>query len=219
MQVAGVQPFVDHADHEEQCAGGDSVIDQDQERPHKPVAIQHEDAEGGEAHVRHAGVGHQFLEVGLSQSGEPAVNYRHQRQAEHDRHEHLRGVRCDRQTKPQEPVSAHLEQHAGQQNTAGGGGLDMRRRQPGMQWEHRHFDGERKGERQEDPALKPGRVGAAHERRDVKRAGLKVQSDDGHQQEHRSGHGIDEELEGRVNLAGSAPDTDQQRHRDQHCLP
>ena len=63
------------------------------------------------------------------------------------------------------------------------------------------------------------RIALAHHVGDAEAADLEVQRDDGDQQEHRAGHGVDEELERGVDLARAAPDADQQGHRDQHRFP
>ena len=79
----------------------------------------------------------------------------------------MNGVKCSgrvrehRQVEPQEPVGAHLQQHAGKDDAARGGGLDVRVRQPGVEREHRDLYGERQEEREEHPVLelRPGNAG------------------------------------------------------------
>ena len=47
---------------------------------------------------------------------------------------------------------------------------------------------------------------------------LQAMTHDGHQHQERAGHGIDEELDGRVEAVGAAPYPDDEIHRDQHHL-
>ena len=51
----------------------------------------------------------------------------------------------------QQTVGAHLQQHAGQQNRAGGRRFDVRVRQPGVQREQRHLHREGDEEAEKEP--------------------------------------------------------------------
>ena len=53
----------------------------------------------------------------------------------------------------------------------------------------------------------------------VERAGPVVEVDDGDQHQHRAGHGVQEELHGRVDAPLVSPDADQEIHRDQRDFP
>ena len=48
----------------------------------------------------------------------------------------------ERQVEAQEAVGTHFQQHTGQDDRASGGCFGMGIRQPGVQREHGHFDGE-----------------------------------------------------------------------------
>ncbi len=48
---------------------------------------------------------------------------------------------------------------------------------------------------------------------------MEVKEQNAEQHQHRSSQGVEEELDGRVKLARSAPDADQQIHWDQHGFP
>jgi hypothetical protein len=88
--------------------------------------------------------------------------------------------------------------------------------------EHRHLDGERHREREEQEALGLRREGAEQRLVEIEapRAVRLVGDDqDRDQHEQRAGHGEDEELHRGVDPALSAPDADQEIHRDQHRLP
>ena len=63
------------------------------------------------------------------------------------------GVGQERQAEADEAVGAHLQQHAGQDDRAGGRRLDVRVGQPGVEREHRHLDREAEEEGQEHPEL------------------------------------------------------------------
>jgi hypothetical protein len=54
---------------------------------------------------------------------------------------------------------------------------------------------------------------------EVAATGLEVQGDQGDQHEHGTGHGIDEELHGRVDLLFPPPDADDEVHGDEHDFP
>ncbi len=48
---------------------------------------------------------------------------------------------------------------------------------------------------------------------------MEIQEQDSQQHQHRAKQGVEEELDGRVQLARAAPDANQQIHRYQHGLP
>ena len=126
----------------------------------------------------------------------------------------------------QEAVGAELQQDAGEDHGAARGRLDVSVRQPGVEREHRHLDGEGQGERREQPDLlvhrqvEPQQV-VVGEAPDAAVQALErprhPQDGDQHQQAPR--HGEEEELHRRVDLALAAPDADEQVHRHQHDLP
>ena len=58
-----------------------------------------------------------------------------------------------RQREADEAVRAHLQQNAGQDHGAGRGRFGVRVRQPGVEREHRHLDGEREEEAPEQKHL------------------------------------------------------------------
>ena len=95
----------------------------------------------------------------------------------------------------------------------------MRVRQPGVHREHRYLHRERGEEREEDPEL----LGVGQRQRveigDVVAARLQVQIDERDEHEHRPEEGVEEELDRRVHAARTAPDPDDEEHRDQHCFP
>ncbi len=58
-------------------------------------------------------------------------------------------IREEWQGEADEAVSSHLQQNAGQDDRARGGRLHVGIGQPGVEREHRHLDGERQEESQE----------------------------------------------------------------------
>ena len=185
----------------------------------EPARVEREDAERGEAHVAHAGVGDELLQVGLGQRGEAAVEDGDDREPEDIRREDQRGVGRDRQAEPQEAVRAHLEQNAasstlpavGASTWAAGSHVwngnigtliakEMKNAAKIQPWKAALY-------------ARPIRSGIAE------RAGRQAQGDERHQQEDRARHRVDEELERGVDPPRAAPHADQQRHGNQHRLP
>ena len=135
------------------------------------------------------------------------------------------GMRQQRQREAQEAVGAHLQQNAGQDHGAGGRRLHVRVGQPGVEGEHRHFDGEADEERPEHPLLHVQRQVELHQLGDFEGVDaelvvvLEVQRQDAEQHQDRAGQRVEEELDGGVQLARAAPHADDEVHRHQHQLP
>ncbi len=72
--------LVKDADQQEEGAGAQAVVDHLQHGAADGLGGQGEDAEHDEAHVGHAGVGHQALDVLLGQRHQRAVDDADQRQ-------------------------------------------------------------------------------------------------------------------------------------------
>ena len=89
------------------------------------------------------------------------LHHRHQRAVDDADHRRTAryGAKCSaavreqREREPHQAVGAHLQQHAGQDDRAGGRRLDVRVGQPGVERKQRHLDRERERERQEEPEL------------------------------------------------------------------
>ena len=107
----------------------------------------------------------------------------------------------------------------------------MRVRKPGVEGKKRHLDSERQKKCHEQPQLNRRRQNQAPRRKrglNLRIAEGKcscciamneVQSDDGHQHQYRSDHGIEDKLHRRVNAPLSAPNPNQEVHRDEHHFP
>ena len=84
-----VGPLVDDPDEEEQGARDDPVADHLEDRPVQARRLEHEDAQGHEAHVAHRRVGDELLEVGLDEGHDRAVDDRDEAQHDDRRPERL----------------------------------------------------------------------------------------------------------------------------------
>ena len=95
--------------------------------------------------------------------------------------------------------------------------------QPGVEREERHLNGEGEGEGAEEPELRLGIEGSRgpqplQHQRQVEGAGVLPQVEDRKEHQQAADHRVDEELEGCVDPPLAAPDSDDQVHRNQHCL-
>lgn len=230
LDLAAVQPVVEHADAEEECRRDKAMGD------HLHHAALHtqggaatgvvladdeddEKAQGDEAHVGNRRVGDQLLHVLLDQGHKTDVDHRDQRHADDQPVQGMAGVRRDRQAEAEEAVTADLQHDRRQDHRASGGRLHMGVGQPGVHRPHRHLhrEGEEEGDEDQDLFGEVQLQGMVSE--DVEAARLKVHVDQRDQHEDRAEEGIEEELDGGVDPVRSAPDTDDEKHRDQHRLP
>ncbi len=184
--------------------------------------VGREQADGHDAHMRDRGVGDQLLHVALHQGDQRSVDDGDDREREDEGREIGRGVGQHRQREAQETVAAELQQHAGEEHGPGSRRLDVSVGQPGVERPHRHLDGERGEHGEPDELLHPQverrRGEPGHHLRDVGRAGVEVDDQDGDQEQHRAEKRVEEELERGIDPARAAPDADDQIHRDQDRL-
>jgi hypothetical protein len=193
--LARVPALVNDADHQEEHARRDAVIELLHHAAGDPVGVHREDSQRAEAQVAHRGVGHQLLPILLHQAHQRAVDDADDRKNRQNLHDGLvrRGLGQQREREAQEAVRPHLQQHAGQNDGAGGGRLHVRVGQPGVEREHGHFDGEAQEEGPEDPLLHAERQVELHQIGDFKRVGaelvevLEVERQDAQQHQHRTG--------------------------------
>src|SRR6056297_254474 len=179
----------------------------------------HEEAQGDEAHVRDAGIGHQLLEVLLDDGHEADVDHGDEGQADHEPVQLAAGIGGDGQAEAQEAVAAHLQHDGRQHHGAAGGGLHVGIRQPGVHRPHGYLNREGDEEGQEDEDLRRQADGDHVHVVDGEAPGLAVEIEQGHQHEHRAQEGIEKELDGGIDAVGSAPDADNEEHGDEHGLP
>ena len=185
------------------------------------VANQHqrdENAEGDEAHVRDRRIRDQLLHVFLHQRDQADVDHSDEAQRDHQPGEFVARIGRDRQAETQEAVAADLQHDRRQDHRAAGRRLDVRVGQPGVDREHRHLHRERDQEGKEQPHLLLRIQRQRIQIRQLPAAGLQIQVDQPDQHEHRAEEGIEEELHRRVDTARTAPDADDDEHRDQHAF-
>ena len=135
------------------------------------------------------------------------------------------GEREQRERESHQAVGAHLQQHAGQDDRAGGRRLHVRVRQPRVEREERHLDRKRDGKGQEEPALRLGRDVERVELQQVEavaagRLAVQVgEAEDRDQHQDAARHRVEHELDGGVDALVVAPDPDEEVHRDEHRVP
>ena len=88
-----------------------------------------------------------------------------------------------------------------------------------MDREHRHLHREGEQEGDEDQDLSGHAQLQIVKVENTETVGLEIHVDQGDQHEDRAEKGIEEELDGRIDPIRSAPDPDNNEHRDQHRLP
>src|SRR6266478_3973932 len=193
--------------------------------------LEGEDAEHHEAQVADAGIRDEFLEIGLNESNKRAVDDADDGERGDNRRGAVRGIGEERQAEANHAVGAHFQEHAGQDDGAGGGRLDVRVGQPGVEREQRNLDGEGHEEGEEEIHLlergQANGAGLQHllNRRQVEGSSRHhggaeiVQPDDADEHEDRAGHGVKHELDGGVDAAFVSPDADQEIHGDKHHFP
>ena len=214
-----------HAHHREQAARADAVGEHLVRRALQALHVHRRDAEHDEAHVAHRRIGDELLHVGLHHGDERAVDDGDDRERGEQRREGQRRLREHRKREADQPIAAHLQHHAGQNDRPRRGGLHVGIGQPGVEREQRHLDGKRHREGQEEPVLQVVRHAQFVELQQIERVlprGLLVQpghADDRHQHQHAAGHGVEQELDRRVETLVVAPDADEEIHRDEDDVP
>ena len=228
VDLAGVATFVEHADHEEQRAGGERMTDHGEGRTVEAEDRDREDPEQDEAHVRDRRIRDHPLRVLLHRRDDGAVDDPDHGQGEEERGEVGRGAREQLEAEAQHAVRTHLEDDAGQHHRAGRRRFGVHVRQPGVERDERRLDGERGHEAEEQPVLGGGRhaaggPGGQDAVVEGQRARVRLVQERKHQdrceEERRAGRGVDEELGGGVLAVRAAPSRDEEVHRDQHRFP
>ena len=187
--------------------------------------LQAEHTQHDVAHVAERGIGDELFVLRLAQCQHRAVDDAGRGQ----QHDVGRGpgghVGAQRHGQLDEAEGAHLGHHTGQQRGARGRGLAVGQRQPGMEGEDRALDeaGQKDGRKHEK--LRARAQVQAVERGEVEGPvarllqPLHAQHDDGSQEQHAAGHGVEEEGDGRAFALGPAEDQDQQHHGHQRGFP
>jgi len=201
------------------------VVDHLHERSAEAGEVEGEEPQHAEPQVADRGVRDQFLHVGLDHRHQRPVDDPDDGEREEERLGGARRLREERQGETEEPVGPELQEDPRQDDRARGRSLDVRVRQPGVQREDRHLDGEGEREGGEQPELLRRGEGRLVQAQQVEgshpRLALvqEVERQDRHQHEERTDDRVEDELDRGVDPPRSAPDPDQQVHRDQHQLP
>ena len=74
VHVAGVVAFIDHSDDEEECPGGESVVDHVEDGAGDAFLGEGEHAEDAEGEVGDGGVGDEFFHIALGPGDEGTVD-------------------------------------------------------------------------------------------------------------------------------------------------
>ena len=141
-----VRALVADTNEQEESAGDEAVVEHLQDCAVDSLLIEGEDAERHEAHVADGAIRNQFLEVGLHDRHERAVDDGDYGEGDHERRKEVRAIREEWDREANEAVPAELQEHAGEDHRACGGGLHVRVWEPSVEGEHRHLNGE--GERE-----------------------------------------------------------------------
>ncbi len=161
-------------------------------------------------------IGHQLFHVVLHDRDQTDVDHGNQRQRDHQAGQAVRGVRRDRQREAQETVGAQLQHDRGQHDGATRGRFHVGVRQPRVNRPHRHLDRESREQRHEDQDLRGIAQLGLLPGQDVERTARDIpEVDERDQRQQRTHQGVQEELERRIHAVRSAPDTDDDVHRDQ----
>ena len=184
-----------------------------------------ERTEHDEPEVRDARIRDESLEVLLHRRRNRAVDDADHRERVERRSRPHAGFREEIDTEAQQAVGAHLQEHAGKDDRAGGRRLRVRVGQPSVHGEKRHFHCERDCERDEEPAaLRDTKCITFGECDEIEgdAAGRFTREqrggDDADEHERRTRHREEEELRRRVHALVVAPSADEEVHRHEHDL-
>ena len=151
--LGGAPPLPDHADEEEQGAGGQAVVDHLEHAAGDPLGAEGEEAEHDEGHVDDRRVGDQPLEVLLHDRDDGAVDDADRGQGEQGRGQVDGAPGKHEEAEAQQPVGAELEEDAGQDHRPGGRRLGVGVGQPAVERDQRDLDREGHGDTAEDQGL------------------------------------------------------------------
>ncbi len=212
-------------DEEEQQRGDHTVGDVREERRLQPRLRPRGQREDDEAHVGDRGVGDEPLEVALDEADEPTPDDADDPEDREHRGEPPEAVGHARHGQPDQAVGTHLEQHRREQHRPGGGGRGVRRREPRVQGEDRHLDGEPTHEQGGDEQLAVGGQrlsGPGRQFREAGRAGGGHEREDADEHEGRAEGGVEHEamtgVDARRLVVAVAVPADEHPHRHEDQL-
>ena len=220
--------------HEEQQPGDDTVSHHADDGGIDADRCHGGDAQHYKTHVADGRKRDEPLHVCLRQAGQRGVDDADDGQDADHRSPVLGLLGQDRDGDPDERIRTKLQHDGRQQHRTDGGRRGVGVGKPGVQWEHRHLDGEAEEERGKHPHGQPA---AEHAFRAVGgelehvegAAALEVQHQETKKHECRAEQREEEELDRRVephlsgdvehrerDLVAVAPDADHEVHREQH---
>ena len=222
-----MRALVADTNEQEESAGDEAVVEHLQDCAVDSLLVEGEDAERHEAHVADGAIRNQFLEVGLHDRHERAVDDGDYGEGDHERRKEVRAIREEWDREANEAVPAELQEHAGEDHRACGGGLHVRVWEPGVEGEHRHLNGEGERECGKPEDLQRWVRNRAPQRQQVEcpcpGAGCGLVAEGGgkdrHEHQERTDERVEDELDRGVDAVGAAPDADDQVHRHEHDLP
>ena len=150
IDVAGVGVVVDDADHDEEQARDQAVGEHLQCGAVHAHLAKRRNPEQHVAHVAHAGVGDEALEVFLAQREHRAVEDADRGESCEPDAVLVRLVRHQRHADAQHAVATHLQQDASEDDRDGRRRVRVRIGEPGVQREHRQLHGEGNEDEPED---------------------------------------------------------------------
>ena len=204
------------------------MVDELQCRPLDGHRLEREQPHHAVAHVADGRIGDEPFEIGLHEGDERPVDDARHAETEEPRGGGRRSLGQHRQREPQKAVDAQLEEDAGQIDAAAGGRLDVGQRQPGVEGNDRHLDGEADEQRDEDDHLQPPPL-TAHRQGVGRHARGEPVDVEGHaacvggvpeddrqqaeKREHAAGERVEKELDRRPAAVVVPPDADQKEQR------
>ena len=153
-EIARVQPLLQGAGEDEQRAGADAVGQHLHHHALQRQRVPGIDAEQDEAEMADAAIGDQPLQIRLPKSQQRAINDGDDAEQHGDGRERHRRLREQRHREAQQPVGPGLQQHAREDDAAGGRRLGMRVGQPGMERHGGEFHGKGDEEAEHDPEFR-----------------------------------------------------------------
>jgi hypothetical protein len=143
--------LVDHAHQQKQRSRRHAVVDHLQDATTHPLGIQSKNSKHQKTHMADARVGNEAFHIVLRHGHQGAIQDANNGKEDDETEHVLTPHRQQGQAQTYKTIGAHLQQHASQDDAPSRWRIGMGIGEPGMEGEHRHFDGktEEKGEKNE----------------------------------------------------------------------
>ena len=196
------------------------VVDHLQNGASHALGIEREQAKHHKSEVADGGIRHQFFDIRLGVGNRRAVDDADGRQQRNPRGGLDSRFGEERNVEAQETVGSHLQQDARKDDRTRSRRFDVGIGQPRVQGPHRDFDRKGGGEGNEEPHLDiRGNAALGNQLGHREGVALNAKPDDGKQHQNGTSHRVEEELDGGIDAARSAPDADQEVHRHEGEFP